>query len=123
VRPLRLDARAVDRQARRHVPPDTAAWGPGEIHVRQANAPEGFADVVAGADLIAGDQTPRRKVVFSVADRDETGATATRLGAEVIDRRDLAWTREAELRDPQGAELTISQFAPPDSFLQDGGGR
>ena len=87
-----------------------------EIYVRQANAPEGFADVVAGAELIAGEQTPRWKVVFSVADRDESAATAARLGAEIIASRDTMWTRDADLRDPQGAELTISQFAPPDSF-------
>jgi uncharacterized protein len=87
-----------------------------EIYVRQANAPEGFADVVAGAELIGGEQTARWKVVFSVADRDETAATAARLGAEVIETRNTMWTREADLRDPQGAELTISQFAPPDSF-------
>jgi uncharacterized protein len=87
-----------------------------EIYLRQANAPEGFADVVAGAEMIADEETPRWKVVFSVADRDQTAATAVRLGAEVIESRDTMWTREADLRDPQEAELTISQFAPPDSF-------
>ena len=87
-----------------------------EIYLRQANAPEGFADVVAGAEPIAEEETPRWKVVFSVADRDQTAATAARLGAEVIETRDTMWTREADLRDPQEAELTISQFAPPDSF-------
>ena len=85
-----------------------------DIHVRQAHAPEGFADVVAGAEPIGGDAAPRWKVVFSVADRDEATATAGRLGAEVVATRDTMWTREADLRDPQGAELTVSQFAPPD---------
>ncbi len=87
-----------------------------DIHVRQANAPEGFADVIGGAELISGDAPPRWNVVFSVADRDETAATAVHLGAEITDQRDTMWTREADLRDPQGADLTISQFAPPDGF-------
>ena len=87
-----------------------------DIHVRQANAPEGFADVIAGAELLGGDTSPRWKVVFSVADRDDVTAAATRLGAEVMASRETMWTREADLRDPQGAELTVSQFAPPDDF-------
>jgi hypothetical protein len=92
-----------------------AATSDPEIYVRQANAPEGFADVVAGAEPIEGG-APRWKVVFSVADRDLAMTTAERLGAEVLDRRDTMWTREADLRDPQGAELTVSQFAPPSDF-------
>jgi hypothetical protein len=86
-----------------------------EIYIRQASAPEGFADVVAGVQLIGSGGTPRWKVVFSIADRDKTAATASKLGAEVIGTHDTMWTREADLRDPQGAELTISQFAPPSS--------
>jgi uncharacterized protein len=92
-----------------------AATSDPEIYVRQAHAPEGFADVVAGAEPIDGG-TPCWKVVFTVADRDDAAASAERLGAEVLDRRDTMWTREADLRDPQGAELTISQFAPPSDF-------
>ncbi|HEY3774794.1 MAG TPA: VOC family protein [Solirubrobacteraceae bacterium] len=94
-----------------------AATADPEIYARQANAPEGFADVVAGAEHIDdGSGSPRWKVVFSVADRDRIAATAERLGAEVLAARDTMWTREANLRDPQGAELTISQFAPPAEF-------
>jgi len=87
-----------------------------DIRVRQANAPEGFADVIGGAELISDDALPRWKVVFSVADRDGVTATASRLGAAVVAERATMWTREADLRDPQGAELTVSQFAPPDDF-------
>jgi uncharacterized protein len=86
-----------------------------DIYARQANAPEGFADVVAGAEPI-GDGASRWKVVFTVADRDQAAATAERLGAELLDRRETMWTREADIRDPQGAELTLSQFAPPPGF-------
>ncbi|HTU29145.1 MAG TPA: VOC family protein [Solirubrobacteraceae bacterium] len=91
-----------------------AATSDPEIYARQAGAPEGFADVVAGAEhLDDSSGTPRWKVVFSVADRDQTTAAAERVGAEVLSSRETMWTREADLRDPQGAELTISQFAPP----------
>jgi hypothetical protein len=93
-----------------------AATSDPEIYARQAGAPEGFADVVAGAERIDDVSTPRWKVVFSVADRDRTAAAAERLGAEVLAARDTMWTREADLRDPQGTELTVSQFAPPAEY-------
>jgi uncharacterized protein len=94
-----------------------AATSDPEIYARQAGAPEGFADVAAGVEVIdGGSDAPRWKVVFSVADRDRTAGAAEPLGAEVLARRDTMWTREADLRDPQGAELTISQFAPPAEY-------
>jgi hypothetical protein len=94
-----------------------AATSDPEIYARQAGAPEGFADVVAGAEIIDADgSAPRWKVVLGVADRDRASTAAERLGAEVLAGRDTMWTREADLRDPQGAELTISQFAPPPEY-------
>ena len=83
-----------------------------DIHERQQFAPPGFADVVAG---VAPDADPARagwQVTFTVADRDASVATAERLGATVLSSADTEWTREAEIRDPQGAVLTVSQFAP-----------
>jgi hypothetical protein len=38
------------------------------------------------------------------------------LGAEVLSTEETMWTREAVIRDPQGAELTLSQFAPPEDW-------
>jgi len=52
-------------------------------------------------------------VTFTVASRDESMATAERLGAVVISSDDTDWTKTALIRDPQGAELTLSQFTPP----------
>jgi hypothetical protein len=49
-----------------------------------------------------------------VADRDDSVATAERLGATVASSGDDVWTKHALLRDPQGAEFTVSQFTPPD---------
>lgn len=84
------------------------------IHERQVSAPPGFADVIGGLVVIGAGDTARWHVTFSVADRDDSAATAERRGATVLTSSEDMWTRQALLRDPQGAELTISQFTPPD---------
>lgn len=84
-----------------------------DIRVRQAKAPPGFADAVAWVGPSAG--PVRWQVTFTVADRDDSVATAERLGGTVVGGPvDDQWTRTAVVRDPQGAELTLSQFAPAD---------
>jgi uncharacterized protein len=84
------------------------------IHERQAgvSAPPGFADAV-GWVAPAGDAPDHWHVTFSVAERDDAVATAERLGATMLSSEDTAWTKHAAIRDPQGAELTLSQFTPP----------
>jgi uncharacterized protein len=84
------------------------------IHERQASAPPGFADVIGGLSVLPAGEPARWHVTFSVADRDGSVATAERLGAAVLSSADDTWTRHALLRDPQGAEFTVSQFTPPD---------
>jgi predicted enzyme related to lactoylglutathione lyase len=84
------------------------------IHERQASAPAGFADVIGGLLVIPAGEAPRWHVTFTVADRDDSAATAERLGATVLSSSENRWTRDAVLRDPQGAEFTVSQFTPPD---------
>jgi len=84
-----------------------------DIRRRQATAPPGFADAVGWvAPTGASDHW---HVTFAVADRDDTAATAERLGAVVLSSEDTEWTKAAVIRDPQGAELTLSQFTPPDN--------
>lgn len=83
------------------------------IHQRQASAPPGFADVIGGI-VIDPDRPPVWQVTFTVADRDASAATAEQLGATVLASGESAWTRHARIRDPQGAELVLSQFSPPD---------
>jgi predicted enzyme related to lactoylglutathione lyase len=83
------------------------------IHERQAGAPPGFADVIGG--LVAGEPA-HWHVTFTVADRDGSAASAERLGATVVSSASDLWTRNALIRDPQGAEFTVSQFTPPDGF-------
>jgi uncharacterized protein len=87
-----------------------------DIRARQAHAPDGFEDVVAGLVSMTDGGASHWYVVFTVADRDDAVAVAQRLGAEVLSSEETMWTREAAIRDPQGAELTLSQFTPPDDW-------
>ncbi|OLT53282.1 VOC family protein [Cellulosimicrobium sp. CUA-896] len=81
-----------------------------DIHERQSFAPPGFADVVAGMEKDGG--PARFTVTFAVADRDDAAARAESAGAAIVSTVETEWTREAVVRDPQGAELTLSEFAP-----------
>jgi predicted enzyme related to lactoylglutathione lyase len=83
------------------------------IHERQAAAPPGFADVTAGLEKAGPEEATHWHVVFTVAHRDESAATAERLGAKVLSTSETIWTKTALVRDPQGAEFTVSQFTPP----------
>ncbi|ROS75479.1 VOC family protein [Cellulomonas sp. PhB143] len=82
------------------------------IHERQSFAPPGFADVVAGVEV--DDGPARWDVFFAVADRDDAAAAVERAGGTVLSVSASEWTRDAEVRDPQGAVLVLSQFVPPD---------
>ena len=82
------------------------------IHERQAGAPPGFADVIGGVAATRPGEAPHWHVTFSVADRDAAAATVERLGGTVPATGEDAWSRTALVRDPSGAEFTISQFAP-----------
>jgi uncharacterized protein len=84
------------------------------IYERQSAAPPGFADVIGGLAVTGPGKPARWHVTFTVADRDDSAATAERLGATIVTSAVDMWTRNALVRDPQGAEFTISQFAPPD---------
>ncbi len=87
-----------------------------EIRTRQegVTAPPGFEDAAAWIQPRADGEADRWAVSFSVADRDDTVAVAERLGATVVASEDSEWTRTATIRDPQGAELTLSEFTPPE---------
>jgi uncharacterized protein len=88
----------------------------------QAGAPDGFEDVVASINPIAGDQpdTPAHwSVTFAVDDADATAAKATELGGKVIvPPFDAPWStstytiRITVLRDAQGAMFSASKFLP-----------
>lgn len=89
-----------------------ATTDPG-IRERQAFAPPGFADVAAALTTADPGEPTHWHVLFTVADRDKSAATADALGATIRSTSETAWTKEALVRDPQGAEFTLSQFTPP----------
>jgi predicted enzyme related to lactoylglutathione lyase len=82
------------------------------IYERQASAPPGFADVIGALVITRPGEPARWHVTFTVADRDDGAATAERLGAMIVTSADDLWTKNALVRDPQGAQFTISQFTP-----------
>jgi predicted enzyme related to lactoylglutathione lyase len=91
-----------------------ATIDPGILERQAAvNTPKGFADAVGWLVVAEGDEVPHWHVTFTVADRDATAEAAERLGATVVRRDDTEWTRDAQIRDPQGAVFTASQFTPP----------
>jgi predicted enzyme related to lactoylglutathione lyase len=77
------------------------------IHERQAFAPEGFADVVAGL-VEAPENSARWVIMFTVADRDQAVDRAVGLGASIVSTRDSEWTEEAELLDVDGSAFVVS---------------
>ncbi|GAA2248984.1 VOC family protein [Herbiconiux moechotypicola] len=83
------------------------------IFDRQAGAPAGFADVIGAVQRAADGETDHWEVVFSVASRAESLARAEGLGATVVSTVDTPWSLLARIRDPQGAELTLSEFRDP----------
>ncbi len=87
----------------------------------QMGAPEGFIDVVATLNPIAGDdaQTPAHwNVTFGIDDAAAAAARARQLGGEVLAGPvDAPWTRLVVIKDPQGATFIAGQFVPDNKDL------
>ncbi len=90
-----------------------------EIRDRQraGQAPEGFADAVAVLQPLGSEERggeARWTVTFAVADAAAATSRAVELGATVVTPLfDAPYTRMSVVRDPQGAELTLSEYRPP----------
>lgn len=86
-----------------------------DIRERQSEGgvPPGFEDAVAWMGTLPEGQPERWQVTFAVADRDESATTAESLGGVILATEDTEWTKTATVRDPQGAQLVLSQFTPP----------
>jgi predicted enzyme related to lactoylglutathione lyase len=86
-----------------------------------ADAPEGFEDVVGSINPIADDQpdTPAHwSVTFAVDNTDFTAARAAELGGTVIvPPVDAPWVRITVIGDPQGATFIASKFVPENKDL------
>ena len=80
----------------------------------EADAPPGFADVVATLNPITEEEVaPHWSVTFAVDDADATAETAARLGGTVVmPPFDAPWVRMTVIADPQGATFIASKFAP-----------
>ncbi|CAN5844674.1 VOC family protein [soil metagenome] len=78
----------------------------------EVSAPPGFEDAVAWMGVKPVDRAEFWQVSFTVADRDASAETAESLGGAIVSTEDTEWTRTATVRDPQGAELVLSQFTP-----------
>jgi predicted enzyme related to lactoylglutathione lyase len=76
----------------------------------------GFEDVVAAIAPIPADDsdTPAHwSVTFGIDDADAAARRATELGGEVVAGPfDAPFSRQAVLRDPQGATFVVSKFVP-----------
>ena len=84
------------------------------IHERQSGdqVPPGFADAFGWLVTAPEGQPPHWHVTFTVANRDDSAEAAEQLGATVLSTSDSDWTRDALIRDPQGAVFTLSQYSP-----------
>jgi len=84
------------------------------IYERQSGdqVPPGFADAFGWLATAQEAQPPHWHVTFTVADRDDSAEAAEQLGATVLSTTDTDWTRDALIRDPQGAVFTLSQYSP-----------
>lgn len=80
------------------------------IRERQAGAPEGFADVIGAIQPNGAGEQPHWRVKLSVASRTASITRAESLGATLLATEDTPWAALADLRDPQGAVFTISEF-------------
>jgi uncharacterized protein len=87
----------------------------------EADAPEGFEDVVGSINPIPDDQPgtpPHWSVTFAVNDADAAAAKATELGGKVIAPPfDAPWVRMTVIGDPQGAAFIASKFVPENKDL------
>jgi hypothetical protein len=97
---------------------DAATWN---TYVAVVDADTTAAAVTAAGGTVVSapaDAGPGGRTATCVdpagADRDASAATAERLGATIVTSAEDLWTKNAVVRDPQGAEFTISQFTPPD---------
>jgi uncharacterized protein len=89
--------------------------------MQEMGAPDGFVDVVAAVNPIAGrdaDTPGHWTVTFGVDDVDATAKQAADLGGLVlVAPHDEPWTKTATLQDPQGAVFLAAQFVAENAGL------
>lgn len=89
--------------------------------MKAMEAPDGFIDVVAMVNPIAGDdtETPAHwSVTFGVDDVQATATQVVALGGQVVAGPiDVPWSRMIVATDPGGAMFIASQFVPENKDL------
>ena len=89
-----------------------------DIRRRHANpgVPAGFSDAIGWMTVVAdATSSSRWSVTFAVAGTDAVAEQAVKLGGTVVSPptdRGGGIVRVATIRDPQGAELTVSSYDP-----------
>jgi predicted enzyme related to lactoylglutathione lyase len=79
-----------------------------------AGAPPGFTDAVGWLNPISSGAPAHWSVTLSVADADAAAArTAVSGGTVVSGPLDIPYSRVVQIKDPQGASITLSQFKMP----------
>jgi hypothetical protein len=98
------------------------AMEPGlRARLREAGAPAGFEDVVAGYAVTGPEVEPHWNVTFSVDDADAAAERAVDLGATIVAPPvDGPWVRTTLIADPQGATFRATQFVPENKDLSAG---
>jgi predicted enzyme related to lactoylglutathione lyase len=78
--------------------------------------PDGFVDAVAIVQPGAAPAGAARwGITFAVEDADATYARAIELGATpTVPLFDTPYTRQGDVRDPLGAEITLGEYRPPE---------
>ena len=80
----------------------------------EGGAPPGFTDAICFFNPAGNGAPSHWNVTFTVQDADAAAAKVRELGGEILSEPvDVPWSRVTQIRDPQGATLTLSQFKPP----------
>ena len=89
--------------------------------MKEMGAPDGFIDVVAAVNPIAGvggNAPAHWTVTFGADDIDATAKQVTKLGGTVVvEPHDEPWTKTATFQDPAGAMFLAAQFVAENSEL------
>jgi predicted enzyme related to lactoylglutathione lyase len=89
--------------------------------MKEMGAPDGFVDVVAAVNPIAGggaNPPAHWTVTFAADDIDATAKRVAELGGKVlVEPHDEPWTKTATFQDPQGAVFLAAQFVAENAGL------
>lgn len=80
-----------------------------DIHTRQADAPEGFEDVIGALVPLRDGEPPHSHVTFTVSDPDKAAAAAEQLGGTVLARRGLRLDQDDDEGRPRVGQAAANR--------------